>query len=221
MTIRFRSVETQKTAITDSENHADESRYSKTFIWLQLIVKLTINWLFCALEIPRHFTIDEIGIIFSRGESARNNIFRQLKVEIICKRSIPACMAWFEITIEHKKQKKNNNWLCRAQQVAAVNTSTDGILTQCNCFELTGNLNISSIRDSGDFPFFGRTKIKISFNSEHEYNNFSISTCNGTNYDVRTCFSLLSKSISAYFSHKTTSSSDENGFPFVELLHRS
>lgn len=42
--------------------------------------------------------------------------------------------------------------------------------------KLTGILNISSIRDSGDFPFFGRTKIKISFNSEHEYNSFSIKT---------------------------------------------
>lgn len=33
-------------------------------------------------------------------------------------------------------------------------------------------------------------------------------------------YSFLFESIGAYFSHKTTSSSDENGFPFVELLHR-
>lgn len=41
---------------------------------------------------------------------------------------------------------------------------------------LTGILNISSIRDSGDFPFFGRINKKICLRSEHEYNNFSIKT---------------------------------------------
>lgn len=42
--------------------------------------------------------------------------------------------------------------------------------------KLTGILNISSIRDSGDFPFFGRTNKKICFKSEHEYKSFSIKT---------------------------------------------
>lgn len=48
----------------------------------------------------------------------------------------------------------------------------------CRLVQLTGILNISSIRDSGDFPFFGRTNTKICLRSEHEYNNFSIKTYN-------------------------------------------
>lgn len=35
-------------------------------------------------------------------------------------------------------------------------------------WKLTGNLNISSNRDSGTRPFFGRISIKISFRSEQE-----------------------------------------------------
>lgn len=76
---------------------------------------------------------------------------------------------------EHEERKKERK--AEKKIIQLKSEANKWIVISMICFQLTGILNMSSIRDSGDFPFFGRTNTKICLSSEQLYNNFSIKTC--------------------------------------------
>lgn len=76
---------------------------------------------------------------------------------------------------EHEERNKERK--VEKKIIQLKSEANKWIVISMICFQLTGILNMSSIRDSGDFPFFGRTNTKICLSSEQLYNNFSIKTC--------------------------------------------